>query len=389
MSPPDPATPRRPASLRERSAAACDQGPTTASLQTPPGRGGIAVIVLAGAAAERILSALFQPLAAHARDGEDVLRLGHLRDDKGKIDEAIVARRGAAFEINIHGGPAAARATLERLAQLGATIAREASPADSFLTRHPRWNNPAIGREMLDVLPKTKSTLVRAALSAQWAGGLSRMASGEPSSRQLRQAAAAYEVATRLLNPADVVLAGRPNVGKSTLANVLVGRPVSLVHETPGTTRDWVRELAVLNGVPVWLTDTAGLWDAPGEIDGESVCRARSCMEAADLVVLLHAGADLEVPDWLGARRLLRIASKCDVAPPTDASLLPVSALSGQGVAELRQAIIAALGLAGFSPEVPMAFTTRQRDLCAAAADAMDGDHTSRADALLAELLEG
>ena len=90
----------------------------------------------------------------------------------------------------------------------------------------------------------------------------------------LRRAAGRLALIRRLLEPAEVVLAGPPNVGKSTLANALIGRQVSLVHDQAGTTRDWVRHLAVLCGVPVHVTDTAGLWDAPAGVDAQAVGRA-------------------------------------------------------------------------------------------------------------------
>ena len=285
---------------------------TIAALATPPGRGGIAVIVLCGPDAPGIVAEVFRPTAAHGDPGPDALRLGHLTDGRRTLDEAIVARREGAFESNIHGGPAVVAGVLRRLADCGAAVA----PADHVTTSpaswpprpgcewqglpaaHPRWNNPAVGREMLAALPLARGMLAVTALSGQWAGGISELAArGDPTARaarrgwptagQLHSAADGLRKMQRLLRPAEVVLAGAPNAGKSTLSNALVGREASTVHQTAGTTRDWVREIALIKDVPVWLTDTAGIWRADDPLQAEAVRRARHRIDRADLVVLL------------------------------------------------------------------------------------------------------
>ncbi len=374
--------------------------PTTAELQTPPGAGGIAVIALAGPRAEDILDGVFRPLRAHARAGEATLQLGRLHDGQRTIDEAIVHRGRRAVEINIHGGPAAARATLKLLAARGAAVV-PAEPGRAFEPAHPRQGNPAVGREMLQALPAARSLLVATALSRQWAAGLSALArdtcsalTGEaplgtrPADR-LRRAAAGLARMARLLDPPEVVIAGPPNAGKSTLANALVGRAVSIVHDRPGTTRDWVREPAILRGVPLWLTDTAGLWEPPCPVDAEAVRRARHCAEGADLVLLAEPEAPAPLPGWLHARRLLRVQTKFDVHPPRGRADVRVSAVTGAGLDALREAVLAALRLADVDPGEPMAFTRRQADLLTAAADAMERGKAPGAVVHLKSLLVG
>jgi tRNA modification GTPase len=417
----------------------------TARLQTPPGRGGIAVICVTGPRAEEVVQAMFRPLKSHSRGGEGVLQLGRVvADGEGSpsrrelrpggpevIDEAVVARRGEgspsrresrpggleAIEINIHGGPAVAQAVMELLARHGAQIAPAApGAAESFALAHPLWDNPAIGGEMLEALPRALSALATAALTQQWSGGLSRLvrqtadrtdararleeatsAAAELSGLQaamhcgletsLRQAAARLARMDRLLNPPEVVLAGPPNVGKSTLANALVGRPVSIVHRAPGTTRDWVRELAVLDGVAVWLTDTAGLWGQATGVDAEANRRARNRAESADLVLLLHAGNDQELDLPIRPDRLLRVASKCDVRSPAGAFDVAVSAITGQGLDRLRRAVLEALDLDDIDPAAPMAFTPRQATLLESAAEQMQQARFDRARKTLLDIL--
>jgi len=392
------------------------------ALVTPPGRGGIAVIVVSGPAAGDVLAQVFKPWKSHTQDVENVLRLGCLIDEAGQpIDEAVVVRRGSHYEINIHGGPLVTRQAMDMLSRVRAyepgaeATDREhgeaktpgkapSPPKNAFNPSHPQWSNPAIGREMLELLPHARSELVVQALTSQWAWGLSRLVyeaeresrslsaseQGNPQSAihnpqsLLRAAASGLAKMQSLLFPAEVVLVGPPNAGKSTLINALTGRAVSIVHERPGTTRDWVRELALLDGVPVYLTDTAGLWDQADGIDAQAVARARERALAGDVVLLCGAGTAPEVPEWLAQKHVLRLSLQADrfagaapVAaqgtqkgePPT----VRLSVQTGHGLAELKHAVIAALGLGGFDPRAPMAFTPRQARLLERAAHCLDG----------------
>ena len=367
---------------------------TSATLETPPGRGGIAVIALKGPAADKILSAIFHPHSSHAAGGENILQLGHLVDGEEVIDEAIVCRCAGGAEINIHGSPLVARRTLELLVRHGAEVA-PAGESKSFNPAHPAWCNPAVGTEMLQVLLLARSALVAAVICRQWSAGISRLAreaidkSGADAAAELRSAAEELEVCQSLLHGPEVVLAGPPNVGKSTLANALIGRDVSIVHSAAGTTRDWVREAAVLGGVPVWLTDTAGIWQRATGIDAEAIRRARKRIDKADLVVLLAAGGSFAAPSWLHARRLLRVASQCDVVSPAGQAQVKVSAVTGEGLDALKSAILEALGLGGVEPAAPRAFTQRQARLLQAAAEAIEQSNSNVTGEALLSLLEG
>ena len=349
------------------------QGTTTATLQTPPGRGGIAVIALAGPRTNEILAGVFRPYPSHRRVAGPALQLGHLVDRQTVIDEAVLCRTDRGAEINIHGGPVVAQSALQLLARRGAAIQPAAGHDGGhcpFDRPHPRWNNPGLAREMLEALDLAKSALVVSAVTQQWSGGLSELASDpHVPAAALRRAADGLETMRRLLQPGEVVLVGPPNAGKSTLANALWARQASIVHDEAGTTRDWVRELALLRGVPIRLTDTAGIWSAPVGIDAEAVRRARHRAEQADLVLLLAAGRPVAVPGWLDANALLRVATQCDVARAPAGADVGVSAHTRAGLEELAGAILERLGLADLDPTAAMAFTPRQADLLAQAAE--------------------
>ncbi len=344
---------------------------TTANLQTPPGRGGIAVIHIAGPETRRICRLLFRPRPTHEqrldRTEPARLQLGDLMDEKEVIDEAIVSLTPRGAEINIHGGPLVARRTLERLTALGVTITAPA-PGGAFEKAHPRWRNPAVGLEMLTVLPEASGSLLIEGIANQWSGGISKLARESLNSghvlpaglaRTFRAAAGGLTIMNRLLHPAEVVLAGPPNAGKSTLTNALIGRPVSIIHDRPGTTRDWVREPASVCGVPIYLTDTAGLWETEHEIDAESVRRAWTRIDHADLVLLTcPAGQDLQLPREIHTNTI-RLATKCDQTqtPATSKhqseirnpkSEILISARTGEGMDRLKRAILDALGAADF-----------------------------------------
>ncbi|MFA6134326.1 MAG: GTPase [Phycisphaerae bacterium] len=376
-----------------------------ATLQTPHGRGGITVLVLEGAGAEQILARAFRPLPSHAAASDPTaIQLGRLMDGPRVIDEAILCRRGDSWEINIHGGPVAAQAALELLVRLGAQAgAAQAVATGAFPLAHPEWNNPAVGCELLEALPAVASELTLSAISRQWSAGLSELvartlagiaAAGKVTpadASALRRCAAGIGPMRRLLDPPQVVLAGPPNAGKSTLANAMIGRAVSIVDPAAGTTRDWVRELAIFHGVPLYLTDTAGLWSGADGIDAQAVARARAAALSADLVILL-LGPDQDQPpaparDWPPGKRVLRVASKCDLGPPRSPCDLAVSAQRGDGLEDLKIAVVRALGLADVDWTAPLALTERQARLLAQAADAIDGEDAGAAQELLVKVL--
>ena len=106
---------------------------------------------------------------------------------------------------------------------------------------------------------------------------------------------------------ATVVIAGRPNVGKSSLFNALLGQARAIVTETAGTTRDLVTETCDLDGLKVTLVDTAGVRETSDRVEVEGVARAARAREVADLVVVVLDGAEALTPD--DARMLDETAS--------------------------------------------------------------------------------
>ena len=360
-----------------------------AALQTPPGRGAIAVISVSGQGAPELVAGIFDPVSGGRNIAGGTLRLGTVVCGGEAIDQAILAKRGDSFELSLHGGSAVVRKCLSLLSESGATVLGWGEGPIAFESAHPKWDNPAIGEEMLSHLSAARGPMAVSTLTQQWSAGLSELASGKPEAGRLRKAADRLGSANKLLIPPEVVIAGPPNAGKSQLANALVGRPVSIVHGSAGTTRDWVRELALLDGVAVWLTDTAGLWQTQEAIDIEAVNRAGRCINQADLTILLAEGAVPSVPSWLKSGRLLTVSSKCDLCRPEGKPDAIISALTGQGLEKLRALILKSLGLGGFDPAEPTAFTSRQAELLQQAARAVERGDRQAEPRLLRQLLTG
>jgi tRNA modification GTPase len=129
-----------------------------------------------------------------------------------------------------------------------------------------------------------------------------------------------------------VVVAGPPNAGKSSLINAIAGEERAIVTAIPGTTRDYIEIPLSLGGIPVRLTDTAGLREASDEVEAIGVARAAKLVESADVLVWLGDAGD--APDH---SRLIQVRSKADLAEQRGGSegVLPVSSLTGEGLSEL------------------------------------------------------
>jgi tRNA modification GTPase len=159
-------------------------------------------------------------------------------------------------------------------------------------------------------------------------------------SAQIRHLVVTAPSAERLREGALLVFAGRPNVGKSSLFNALLGHERALVTEVPGTTRDTIEAYTDFLGWPVRLADTAGLWDAPERIDRLGIEVSRRYLDSADLVLLcVEAGRSMGEDEAALAldRPTLLVRTKSDLSgKPGDG--LPVSAMTGEGLGVLRRA---------------------------------------------------
>ena len=194
-----------------------------------------------------------------------------------------------------------------------------------------------------------------------------------------------------------IVIAGRPNAGKSTLMNALVEKDIAIVTSTAGTTRDVMKEQVLLDDIPVILIDTAGLRDTNDEIEQEGIKRAWQTIAEADIVLFLH---DASRKDWqqdelapeLKAKlpqgiALIHVLNKVDTIKKIPEEGICIAAKTGLGIDDLKQSIKSHLGIASEHSD----FMARKRHFIIFAAvekeleEAIAAFHSHQAPELLAE----
>lgn len=357
-------------------------------LLTPPGRGAVATVRVEGpGACERVdrffRAASQRPVASLASDR---LAFGRFRLGEGVYDEVIVRRAGdEVVDIHCHGGPA----VVERLMGVLTAGGGERISADSWLEMAHKSRIVAAAHRVLG----EASTLRGAAiLLDQYHGALDRALGAIVAHLERGQWRTAEEEIQRLLavapcgchlaRPWRVVLAGWPNVGKSSLINALVGYRRSIVHATPGTTRDVVTARTALDGWPVELCDTAGLREAEQSIEQQGIGLAERRLETASLVMLVFDAAEPWTEADAGLCRrfpgALVVFNKSDLggAPlegPSDGRR--VSALTGEGIDKLSGVIADRLVPRPPLPGQAVPFLEEQVTVLQAAAEAIaEGD---------------
>ena len=302
-----------------------------AVVATAPAPGAIAVIELFGSVVP-----VLADLAGSAGRGDDDWPVGRVRLTAiGDIDTGLTGR--AAEDVALvmpHGGPRVVQRLVRRLEESGVRVDTPASIDPRRLYPEARDEPEAL---MLAALARAVSPLAVSLLLDQpsrWRAAKEFTADDDARSRRL----------DRLLDPPLVVLAGRPNCGKSTLSNALLGRAASIARDEPGTTRDYTSGLVDLGGLVVRWHDTPGLRPAREPAEREAIVLARRLMARADLIVALgdaeHDWPESERPaDGRVARPAdLRVASRADLQTRPGADLA-VSARTGAGMPELVTAV--------------------------------------------------
>jgi len=375
---------------------------TIVAAATPPGRGGIAIVRVSGPATPQIgVSVLGKlPPPRFATAAKFRAAAGAVIDDGLALYfPAPHSYTGEhVLELHGHGGPVLVEALIRRLLELGA---RRAQPGEftqrAYLNGKLDLAQAEAVADLIDAASDAAARAARRSLEGEFSRRVLVLSEilgelradveagidfadeqidvlSEDSLRvRLEEAAAqlaALRVASRqgrlLTEGMTVVIAGRPNAGKSSLLNRLAGHDAAIVTTMPGTTRDLLRERIVLDGMPLHVLDTAGLRSAGDDIEAEGIRRARAAMAGADRILfVIDAAADPAAAGYLEERALLppevpvtvvfnkidltaSSAAACEPAAcepaPAGIATVRLSALTGEGLDTLATHLKACMG---------------------------------------------
>lgn len=368
---------------------------TIAAIATPLGEGGLAIIRISGPSALSIADRCFTPGGRSAllpsRAPSHTIHFGHIVKQGQILDEVLLSvmraprtfTREDSVEITCHGGVLPAKLVLDAVLESGARLA---TPGE--FTRRAFLNGRidlAQAEAVADLIHSRTELALRAA-NEQLAGKLSRRINElrDDLLRALAHVEAHIDFpeedispATRgqltgrmqdglhfmdeLLRTADegqllrrgirAAIIGRPNAGKSSLLNLLLGHNRAIVSAIPGTTRDTIEETANIRGLPVIFIDTAGLRDAGDEIEMEGIRRSRQSLDRAEFVLHVFDASEPLTPadekflEELSGKKRILVRNKIDLPVRLElpvleqTSAVDVCCLTGQGLETLKEAI--------------------------------------------------
>ena len=355
---------------------------TIAAIATPPGEGAIAMVRISGPDAKKVLSHIFQYRSTHPIPR--MASFGKILDAGEMVDQVLVTtfEAPASFtgedmaEISCHGGVLLAAKILELLLRHGVRAAepgefsqraffngkidltRAEAIMDIISARTPLALRAAaqqlegrLGSEILALRNSALETVAHIEAFIDFPEEGIDPATGrlllEKIQTLLARTSALLATANEgriLREGVRVAIVGKPNAGKSSLLNRLLGMDRAIVSEIPGTTRDTIEETACLRGILYRLTDTAGLRETSDPIERQGVARTERALESADLVLRVIDASAEEIPAALRENEIL-IANKSDLTcPALPPSAIPISCATGSGFDQLLDAMARATG---------------------------------------------
>lgn len=378
---------------------------------TPVGRSALAIVRIDGPQSAAILTALSGVMPA-----ERIATFTHLHHRGEEVDECVVIRYAAPrsftgndlIEVTLHGNPLLVERVIQAAVELGARIAEPGefteravlngkldlvqaeSVADLINARTPL--QAKLSLHNLDGMLSRTAGAVRESLltvisrleaALDFSDDGYEFIAHDEAVRRVREAIDAchalsetYRRGRATTHGLNAVILGRPNAGKSTLLNRLVGSDRAIVTPIPGTTRDILRETIEIGGLPVTLSDTAGLRESGDAVEEISIERARQAAEAADVILyLVDASQGMTEIDRaeigrLGREDVLTLFTKTDLAPVPEGGA-GISVATEAGVRELLAMLDALLRERFAAPESAATIVNeRQRlavDACAGA----------------------
>lgn len=392
---------------------------------TAAGEGGIGIVRLSGTASLPTLLRFFKPTTPFDQPRTHQLYHGHLHTADGRLIDEVLAvyMRGPksytgedVVEVHCHGGQLIVRNILDLFIDAGITLAQ---PGEFTLRAFLNGRLDLSQSEaVIDVIRSRSDAACQVALR-QMGGVLSQHVYGfrdrlvealtlveahidfpdeeidPPTITHINSIAAdvvariealllTFDQGRILREGVSVLILGRPNVGKSSLLNALLGEARAIVTDVPGTTRDTIEESFVVAGVPIQIVDTAGVCEAEDVVEAEGVRRAREKCQTADIVLLVVDGSQpLTLDDSLAldacqGRRTILVVNKADrkqVDLPEPYSSLPlvsVSAKNRHGLENLCDLIVEQFTGGGEVSESTLVSDRRHREALLKASEALN-----------------
>jgi tRNA modification GTPase len=369
---------------------------TIAAISTPPGRGGIGIVRLSGPASLQIASMIFHSESTNDPGAPNRAQFGRIVDPASEevIDQAILTLFKSPHsytgedivEISCHGSPIILARVLQLMLDRGARIAEpgeftfraffnkridlaqaqairdlidaqtqyQARVATKQLEGALSFKIAPIKDAVIEVIVHLESSVefVEEDISTETASRL--LGKLDDAVEELKAIANSFSFGRYVREGFDLTIVGRPNVGKSSVFNRLIGNDRAIVTELPGTTRDALYERTSISGVPVRLIDTAGIRETTDLVESIGISRSRAAIADADISLLVLDASeplnadDLALLNHLSQERRIVALNKTDLPIRFDASFisaepLSISALTGEGFDLLTEAIFAQL----------------------------------------------
>ena len=379
------------------------------AIATPPGRGGVGIIRISGVNltdfATSMIGSLPKPRYAayrkfRSKDGEiiDEGIVLYFPGPKSFTGEDVIELQG-------HGGPVVMDMLIEQVLQLGARLARPGEFSErAFLNNKLDLAQAEAIADLIDSGSRAAARLANRSLLGLFSQQIhqlvdemiqlrlyveaaidfpeeeidflndgivsTRLQSIHDKTEQIQKSA---RIGTLLRDGMQLVIAGRPNAGKSSLLNALCGRDTAIVTEIAGTTRDLLREQIQIDGMPLHLIDTAGLRHSDDVVEMEGIRRAREEIDSADMILWVydaHDGIEQDaddvallpegIPVTLICNKIDKVDAHSSIEKRAHGTTVSLSAKSGEGVDLLREHLKQSMGYHG---EQEGEFIARRRHL--------------------------
>lgn len=406
---------------------------TIAAVATPNAPGGIGIVRLSGADAVKIAAEVFRPVSAKPLTESKgyVAHFGAVYDKEEKIDEAVclVYRAPRSYtgedvvEINCHGGLYITKRVLRAVLEAGARTAQpgeftkraflngkmDLAASESVMALIGASGKQAAGAALNTLEGNLRKTINECA--SQLIGVCASLAAWvdypdedieeitpeemlpvfEKVIGELNSIIRRYDCGRAVTDGVDTVIVGKPNVGKSTLMNMLTGFERSIVTDIAGTTRDVVEECVMLGEIILRIADTAGIRETENVVENIGVNLAKRRLERAELVLAVFDGSeplnadDIDIIEQCREKKRVAVLNKSDLPAAADREIIEkafehtveLSASTGSGRQELEDAVAKILMTNEFDPAAACLTSERQRQCCLNAAahleEAVDG----------------